>query len=231
MAVVITISGDSAGDALEDLKTLADSLATPIVRPVWTNFIKRDNVAETPEEVKVHDGLENVAETPEEVISDTDVPPSSEVDSAGVPFDPVLHTGTLKKDGTWRMRKGAVAVEAVSEPEAPSESAEPAGEETAPAADTSSDDDEFAVCAFAAAAAKIDEDAPTEIPERKWTDADVGAISNQAAQKLGNAAAVKEVIAQFVPEGQVAHSRNIPVDKRAAFAEALEKKAGINFAG
>jgi hypothetical protein len=35
----------------------------------------------------------------------------------------------------------------------------------------------------------------------------------------------------YVPEGQVAHSRNIPEDKRAEFVAAVEAKAGIEFAG
>jgi hypothetical protein len=34
-----------------------------------------------------------------------------------------------------------------------------------------------------------------------------------------------------VPEGQVAHSRNIPEDKRAEFVKDVEAKAGIEFAG
>jgi len=34
-----------------------------------------------------------------------------------------------------------------------------------------------------------------------------------------------------VPTGEVAHSRNIPDEKRAEFAAAVEAKAGIEFAG
>jgi len=34
-----------------------------------------------------------------------------------------------------------------------------------------------------------------------------------------------------VPAGEVPHSRNIPEDKREAFAKALEARAGITFEG
>jgi hypothetical protein len=49
--------------------------------------------------------------------------------------------------------------------------------------------------------------------------------------KLGDPSPIKEIIASFTPEGQVAHSRNIPADKRAEFVKAVEDKAGIQFAG
>jgi hypothetical protein len=51
-------------------------------------------------------------------------------------------------------------------------------------------------------------------PARKWTDADLGALCNQAAVKLGDPAPIKAMIAEHVPEGQVPHSRNIPEDQR-----------------
>ena len=136
------------------------------------------------------------------------------VDSAGVPFDPDLHTGTLKKDGTWRVKKGkaeeaAALVEevAVDEPE----------EEV----------DEFA--AFKEAAAQPSE--PIEVPARTWTDADLGQLCNDAAVKLSNPVPVKELIAKYVPEGEVAHSRNIPNDQREVFAQEVEAVAGIEYAG
>jgi hypothetical protein len=94
------------------------------------------------------------------------------------------------------------------------------------------DEDEFA--AFRAAAEKSnagDAAAAASVPARKWTDADLGSLCNQAAVKLGDPAPIKAVIAEFVPEGQVPHSRNIPDDKREDFAKAVEAKAGITFAG
>jgi hypothetical protein len=69
------------------------------------------------------------------------------------------------------------------------------------------------------------------VPARQYSDADLGALCNQAAVKLGDPSPIKEIIASYTPEGQVAHSRNIPADKRAEFVKAVETKAGIEFAG
>lgn len=161
-----------------------------------------------------------------------------EVDSAGVPFDPDVHTGTKLKDGTWRVKKGMAdkAAELVTvaeeEPEGSSPFAEDAGTETANDADISSvnEDDEFA--AFKAAADESEAVAATaEAPIREWTDADLSSLLNQAALKLGGPEKIKETIAAYVPEGAVAHSRHIPVDKREEFAQAIEKLADMEFAG
>lgn len=173
-----------------------------------------------------------------------------EVDAEGIPFDPEIHTGTKKKDGTWRIKKGMSDKAAELEPiETPSETStaspatetvatatEPAGssptEEPASADASQDEDDEFA--AFRAAAAKADAEeveAKASVPARKWTDADLGKLCNQAAVKLGDPSPIKELIAKFVPEGEVAHSRNIPTDRREEFAAAVEEKAGIEFAG
>jgi len=144
----------------------------------------------------------------------------TEVDSAGVPFDPELHTGTKKKDGTWRAKKGkADEAAAVAE-----EVAEEVETEEEP------EDDEFA--AFKEAAAVAEEVAEeVEVPERTWTDADLGQLCNDAAVKLGNPAPVKALIAKYVPEGEVPHSRNIPNDQREAFAQEVEAEAGIEYVG
>lgn len=160
-----------------------------------------------------------------------------ETDANGVPFDTALHTGTKKKDGTWRMKKGAETPSSTSTASLANGTAagatEPAGsspiEEPASAV-ASQEEDEFA--AFREAAAKVDAAAtPVVVPEREWTDADLGALCNQAAVKLGNPEPVKAQITKFVPEGEVAHSRNVPADKRAEFAKAIEAAAGIEFAG
>lgn len=173
----------------------------------------------------------------------------SKIDADGWPFDPALHTGSLTKAGLWRMKAGVsrpapkpgYPVEGNSNA-SPAEQSEPvsvSGESTSAdgAADTSAstatdEDDEFA--AFRAAAAKSDaEDAAAKasVPVRNWTDADLGALCNQAATKLGDPSPIKEIIAKFIPEGTVAHSRNIPEDQRDAFAKAIEERAGIEFAG
>lgn len=96
---------------------------------------------------------------------------------------------------------------------------------------TVSEDDEFA--AFASAAAEVQtagEEAKAAIPARKWTDADLGSLCNQAAVKLGDPAPVKALIAEFVEADEVPHSRNIPAEKREDFAAAVEAKADIKFA-
>lgn len=178
----------------------------------------------------------------------------SVVDAHGWPWSADLHASTkgLTKEGLWRMKVGATrpepkpgfpkegstpatGTEAVtSSTSATSQVAEePAATGTSPAPTaTQEDDDEFA--AFRAAAEKsdaADAKAATSVPARKWTDADLSVLCNQAAVKLGDPSPVKETIMQFVPDGEVPHSRNIPEDKREDFAKAIEAKAGIEFAG
>jgi len=171
---------------------------------------------------------------------------SPEVDAHGHPWSELLHATTkgTTKDGLWRMKPGVTRPAAM--PGFPIEEATStttSGTETQPAASvateavptpaTSTDeDDEFAAFRAAdAATAAVEEEAVASIPARKWTDADLGKLCNQAAQKLGDPTPVKEIIVQFTPEGEVAHSRNIPEDNREDFAKAVEAKAGIEFAG
>lgn len=167
-----------------------------------------------------------------------------EVDAHGHPWSADMHAATkgTTKEGLWRMKVGAsrpdpkpgfpkdaapTAASPATENGAASAPSTPAATATA-----EEDDDEFA--AFRAAADKAgaaDAAAAASVPARKWTDADLGALCNQAAGKLGDPAPVKAVIAEHVPEGQVPHSRNIPEDRREAFAQAVEAKADIKFAG
>lgn len=165
------------------------------------------------------------------------------VDAHGWPWSADLHAATKgqTKDGLWRMKVGVSRPD--PKPGFPKTDAAPtaaspatgnggASEPSTPAATATDEDDEFA--AFRAAADKsnaTDAAAAASAPARKWTDADLGALCNQAAVKLGDPAPVKAIIAEFVPEGQVPHSRNIPDDKREAFAQAVETKADIKFAG
>lgn len=170
------------------------------------------------------------------------------VDAHGHPWDENLHasTKTQTKEGLWRMKVGVTRPEPLpgfpKETPATGTSSETASttatSETAtaaasaPATTAEDDDDEFA--AFRAAAAKADAEdsaAVASIPARKWTDADLGTLCNQAAVKLGDPTPIKELISKFVDEGTVAHSRNIPEAKREEFAKAVEAKAGIEFAG
>lgn len=71
---------------------------------------------------------------------------------------------------------------------------------------------------------------PHDAPSRSWTDADVSKLCNEAAMKLGDAEAVKVIITEHVPFGEVPHSRNIPADQREAFAMAVKRRLGISFA-
>lgn len=169
-----------------------------------------------------------------------DVAPGT-LDSAGWPWDASLHASTkgTTKEGLWRMKVG------VSRPDpkpgfpksdgttgTTSNGAVSQSSGTAQSAPAGEDDDEFA--AFRSAAANVagtNAAAAAGVTARKWTDADLGALCNQAAVKFGDPAPVRETIAAYLPEGAVAHSRNIPDDQREAFASALETKAGITFAG
>lgn len=166
----------------------------------------------------------------------------TELDAHGHPWTAGLHASTKgkTKEGLWRMAKGAErpdpapgfpmtdAAAAEAEPEATSESAPSAGEETAPVADTSFDeDDEFAAFRDAGDTAEV------VVPARTWTDADMSKLTGQAAVKMGDARIpeLKARIADFVPEGSVPHSRNVPANLREECAAAIEELAGIEFAG
>lgn len=175
-----------------------------------------------------------VVETPGtgEPVEANGAAPTGEVDVAGTPFDPARHTGTKVKSGLWRLKAGVARLpgeelpaEAAGTPNgavagaSQSSGAAPAG--GAPVA--VEEDDEFA--AFAGAAA------PAKAVARTWTDTDLSKLANQAATKLGSPDKVKATIAKHVPEGLTPHSRNIPADKREAFAVDLEGVAGIEYAG
>lgn len=163
----------------------------------------------------------------------------NEIDSDGWPWSAEMHASTKGKtqDGKWRMKVGVKRPD--PKPGFPKDAGgtgTPANGAGSPASGTAAspdagqpdEDDEFA--AFRAAAEASDGKA-ANVPARKWTDADLGKLCNQAAVKLGDPQPVKDIIAEFVPEGQVPHSRNILEDDREAFAQAVETKAGITFEG
>jgi hypothetical protein len=193
-------------------------------------------------------GLAGTGETATTGVSPSD--DGGEIDAHGHPWSADLHASTKgkTKDGLWRMKVGvtrpdpkpgfpvdapAAGTGTSSETEAPSATSQTA---TAAAsgqpATSGEDDDEFAAFRAAAAASDaVDQTAAANVPARTYTDADLGALCNQAAVKLGDPSPIKEIIARYTPEGQVAHSRNIPEDKRADFVKEVEDKAGIQFAG
>ena len=162
------------------------------------------------------------------------------VDAGGWPWSADLHASTkgVTKEGLWRMKVGVARPD--PKPGFPigvtgtanAGEASKAAASAAPAPAGSDDDDEFAAFRDAAANSDAaDAAAKAKVPARKWTDADLGALCNQAAVKLGDPAPVKAIIAAFAAEGETPHSRNVPEDKRAEFAAAVEAKAGIEFAG
>lgn len=168
----------------------------------------------------------------------TSEPPASpkpsgdvELDAHGHPWNEELHASTKSqtKEGLWRMKPGVSRPDpAPGYPVEDAESEEP--EEKANDAETEEvEDDEFA--AFREAAADSEGDEEPEPEPRKWTEADISKLCNQAAVKLGDPGPIKNIIARYVPEGETPHSRNIPEDRREDFAREVEQKADIEFAG
>lgn len=209
-----------------------------------TAIVASGAVADVNQSGKSNGVASQIADKTEETTNTTGVDASLSdgpegVDADGHPFDAKLHTGTITKAGLWRMKAG------VSRPEpmpgfpkdtgtgtASSGEESQAGNNATSSAASEDDEDEFA--AFRAAADKsdaTDKKAVAEVPARKWTDADLGVLCNQAATKLNDPAPVMELIKEYVPSSEVPKSRNIPQDSREAFAQAVEAKFGIEFAG
>ena len=140
----------------------------------------------------------------------------AELDAAGVAWDPERHASTKSKTsaGLWRMKVG------VSRPES---EGVPAPEVSAPQIASADEDDEFA--AFRTATTQATPNV------RNWSDGDLSKLCNQAAMKAGGPEGVKAIIAKFVPEGQLAHSRSIPADQRENFAKEVETTFGITYEG
>lgn len=214
------------------------SQARPAPEPV------REEKPEPQGTASVASGAGPAAANPAGAAADT-----GDVDAHGHPWSADLHasTKTKTKEGLWRMKVGVSRPAPL--PGFPKDPASTGATGTqsngtgsqaggsasgAPAGPATTDEDEDEFAAFRAAADKAgatDAAAAASIPARKWSDADLGALCNQAAVKLGDPAPVKAQIAKFVPEGQVPHSRNVPEDKREEFAKAVEAAAGITFAG
>lgn len=64
---------------------------------------------------------------------------------------------------------------------------------------------------------------------KEYTDADMSKICNQAASSSADINIIKKLIAETVPEGQVSHSRNIPLEKRVDFVQKLQQICQIEF--
>lgn len=219
MTVRIEIFGEIAGEALRELAIIAGALTAPTiveVKPSATKVMGQSSAAEaTQDNALAHTGTSTTAPT---VAS-----PSDEE----VPAAP-------KRRGRPPKAKDTGTSEPSQESNATSSVTSPAAAEAESAQNDTSEDDEFA--AFRSAMAKTeetDEKAAASVPDRKWTDADLSALNNQAAQKVGPARVpeIKAIVAKYVPDGEVPHSRNIPEGDRATYAREIEELAGIEFAG
>lgn len=180
-------------------------------------------------------------------------PSDVEIDAHGHPWSADLHASTKgkTKDGLWRMKVGVVRPAPLpgfpvdnaatgagtgtsSETLAPSATSQIATDSVSgqPATSGVEEDDEFAAFREAAKTSDAtDQAAVASVPARQYSDADLGALCNQAAVKLGDPGPVKAIIAKYMPEGTVAHSRNVPAERRADFVKEIETAAGITFAG
>jgi hypothetical protein len=136
----------------------------------------------------------------------------AKVDSAGVPFDPELHTGTLKKDGTWRLKRGAAQAasdEADEGNEEPSNATPPPAQETTDAGVNAGTDD---------------------LPE--ITDAELQRYCGRLAAHFGGSEKVFALAAQFVDEGDMPRPSNIKDQaKRHAFIKQAQDETGVAYHG
>lgn len=190
----------------------------------------------------------NAAEaSPAVATSDTGNVPAvdGEIDAHGHPWSADLHASTKgkTKDGLWRMKVGVTRPDPLpgfpkdtgtsSETGTNSATSPAVADQANGQSATVDEDDEFAAFREASAASnEADAAAAAAAPTaRQWSDADLGALCNQAAVKLGDPAPIKAIISEYVPASEVQHSRNIPADKREDFAKAVEAKAEIQFAG
>ena len=235
MTVSINIHAENSVDALEQLAVIAAALTGAASAQVPKVSVPKANpTAATPAPAVEQSQASDVAEASQAATDD------GTVDAHGWPWSADMHASTkgTTQDGLWRMKVGVKRPDPkpgfpIGDTGTASTGTESSAAATAPTETASPvEDDEFA--AFREAAAKADANdaaAKANVPARKWTDADLGALCNQAALKMGDPQPVKDIIAEFVPAGEVSHSRNVPEEKRAEFAAAVEAKAGIEFAG
>lgn len=246
MSVNITIHGETADEALDHLRTVAAALLATTTE----SYMNHAKVLMTPyPEAAAKDVSMSPASTPTPAPAEatSNVPEGAEgVDAHGHPWSADLHasTGSKTKEGLWRMKPGVArpdplpgfpvetgntaATGATSTPTSGA-AVEQAASATAPNAGASAEDpdDEFAAFRAATAANEANTTAASAPAARKFTDADLAVIANAAAQKLGDPQPVKDLIAQYVGEGAVAHSRNIPEAARQGWVDAIVARTGI----
>lgn len=245
LAAVYSLLGGASAGAIATSSAGNPVSAKPVTAPV-------SGGGETP--VQESQASAGSGQTVTNSAPPSEVPAGAEgVDAHGWPWSADMHasTGTKTKEGLWRMKVGvsrpdpkpgypidqgnnAAQTGATSTPTngAAAEQAASATGATAGVSPEADEEDEFA--AFRAAAAQSDAkaaEAAASAPARKYSDSDLAVLCNDAAVKLGDPVPVKALIAEYVGEGAVAHSRNVPEDRRAAFVAAVEAKAGITFKG
>lgn len=137
------------------------------------------------------------------------------VDSAGVPFDPELHTGTLKKDGTWRLKRGAAKGEENEEGNAEGGEVETTtATETVEAAETTATEDA----------------SPSDLPE--ISDAELQRYCGRLAAHFGGPEKVFDLAKAFVPEGEMPRPSNIKDQaSRHAFIAKAQEETGVAYHG
>ena len=223
MTIKIEIVAFNAEEARQEMRSLLfpfDSEGDCDLGPFAAVKNRIDFAAAAKAQVQTYEpDASDEAEVNEDIVQNVDTGATDGLDSAGEAWDEAIHSPnrTTTKDGRWRLKKGAVRpepTEAASEPAATDE------------------EDEFAAFANAMKTEEpVAEAEPVEVPARTWTDADLSKLCNMAAQKLGGGDPVKKIIATYTPEGEVPHSRNVPLESREDFAQAIEATAGIEYAG
>jgi hypothetical protein len=151
-----------------------------------------------------------------------------ETDSAGTPFDPELHTGTLKKDGTWRLKKGAASkAEEADEGEPEGNGAATLSTEQAPSAsDAEAVSKEPSPDANTGGLAAADE----ELPE--ITDTELQRYCGRLVQHFGSSEPVFALAAKFVPDGDMPRPTAIKDQaQRRAFVTEAQEQTGVVYHG
>lgn len=154
------------------------------------------------------------------------------LDSAGTPFDPELHTGTLKKDGTWRLKKGAASKVEEAEDEGEPEGNEVAlagvsTETTSNGADTAGSASSPEPAAPSSSTASGDDE---ELPD--ITDTELQRYCGRLVQHFGSSEPVFALAAEFVPDGDMPRPTAIKDQtKRREFVAKAQEQTGVKYHG
>jgi hypothetical protein len=184
-----------------------------------------------PVEIKPEPVSQNM--TVQEVDAEPETEEQPKVDSAGVAFDPELHTGTLKADGTWRAKRGkaeeaAALVEAVSED---------AGNVDAPAAGSVETTPNGANTASEPIPAETESlsshgNSPISSDLPEITDAELQRYCGRLAAHFGGSEKVFALAGKHVPEGEMPRPTNIKDQAaRHAFVKQAEAETGVKYYG